>query len=70
MKDLEERTGKKIEWIKENILYPPSFKKILDVHNGGFVYYPEKKGEKWTFHASLMAVFLDKNFNKIFGGVQ
>ncbi|WP_225986212.1 DUF771 domain-containing protein [Psychrobacillus glaciei] len=36
----------KHEWIKGNILYPSKFKKILDVHNGGFVYYPQVKEVK------------------------
>lgn len=67
MKDLEGRTGKKVEWIKDNILYPPKFKKVLDVHNGGFVYYPQVKGEKWTFLASKMTEFLEENFYSIFG---
>ena len=68
MKDVEERTGKKFEWIKENILYPPHFKKTLDVEQGGFVYYPKKSGEKWSFLAVEMARFLDENFILIFGG--
>lgn len=66
MKDLEDRTGKKIEWLKENILYQPKFKQVLDVQEGGFVYYPERKGEKWTFLASKMALFLEENFYSIF----
>ncbi|SDN69079.1 protein of unknown function [Tenuibacillus multivorans] len=41
MKDLEQRINRKHEWIKENILYPERFRKILDVENGGFVYYPK-----------------------------
>lgn len=68
MKDLEVRTNKKQEWLKENLLYVPRFKESLDVKNGGFVYYPSKSGEKWSFHASKMAIFLDKNFHLIFGG--
>lgn len=68
MRDLEVQTGKKVEWIKENILYPPKFKKTLDVQNGGFVYYPQVKGEKWTFLASRMTGFLEENFHAIFGG--
>lgn len=68
MKDLEQRTGKKHEWIKENILYPTKFKKILDVEQGGFVYYPKSKGQTWTFQATKMSEFLEKNFNRIFGG--
>lgn len=66
MRDLEERTGKKHEWIKENILYPTRFRRILDVKNGGFVYYPEVRGQTWSFHALKMAEFLDKYFGEIF----
>lgn len=67
MEDLEKRIKKKHEWIKENILYPSKFRKILDVENGGFVYYPKVRGEKWSFHATKMAKFLDDNFHLIFG---
>lgn len=66
MQDLEKRIGKKQVWIKENILYPPKFKKQLDVQQGGFVYYPAIKGEKWAFHATKMAQFLENNFYSIF----
>lgn len=66
MKDLEQRTGKKHEWIKENILYPSRFRKILDVDSGGFVFYPKSKGQTWTFQANKMAEFLDKHFRQIF----
>lgn len=68
MKDLESRTNKKQDWLKDNILLRPHFKKQLDVKNGGFVYYPNKSGEKWSFLASGMAKFLDENFYLIFGG--
>nr|WP_026680521.1 DUF771 domain-containing protein [Priestia megaterium] len=67
MKDLEKRINKKSEWIKENILYPSQFRKILDVEYNGFVYYPKKKGETWTFQAVKMSKFLDENFYRIFG---
>lgn len=67
MKDLEKRVGKDWRWIKEHILYPSDFKKILDVKNGGFVYYPEGRGKNWSFHAGKMAQFLDENFYLIFG---
>lgn len=66
MKDLEKQINKKHEWIKENILYPSRFKKVLDVENGGFVYYPKSKGQTWSFHALKMAKFLDEHFNSIF----
>ncbi len=66
MSDLENRMGRKKDWIKQHLLYNPHFKSKLDVTNGGFVYYPNKKGEPWSFHASKMANFLDENFKLIF----
>jgi len=66
MVDLENRIGKKQVWIKENILYPQKFKRQLDVLQGGFVYYPKAKGEKWSFLASKMTQFLEDNFYSIF----
>lgn len=66
MKELEERTKRKSEWIKENILFPSRFRKILDVESGGFVYYPKSKGQTWLFQANKMATFLDQNFHRIF----
>jgi phage pi2 protein 07 len=66
MKDLEVKVNRKNEWIKENILYPPKFRNILDVEKGGFVFYPSSKGQTWSFHALKMTEFLDKNFHRIF----
>ncbi|NRD80338.1 DUF771 domain-containing protein [Bacillus sp. BRMEA1] len=66
MKDLEYATGYSDDWLKENILLRPCYKKILDLDNGGFVYYPERRGEKWLFIASRMQEFLEKYFVQIF----
>lgn len=66
MKNLENRTNNKQAWLKENILYPSKFRKQLDVNCGGFVYYPTKSGEKWSFLASKMSKFLEDNFHLIF----
>lgn len=68
MKDLEKRIGKKQEWIKENILYPTRFRRMLDIENGGFVYYPERKGQTWAFLATKMSEFLEKHFADIWKG--
>lgn len=65
MKDLEEVTGYSDDWLKEKILFQPRYKKILDLDFGGFVYYPEKRGEKWLFIASKMQEFLEKYFVEI-----
>lgn len=66
MQDLEKRVNRKHEWIKEKILYPSKYRKILDVQNGGFVSYPKSKGDKWSFQAIKMAKFLDDHFTQIF----
>jgi phage pi2 protein 07 len=66
MRDLEKRINRKVEWIKENVLYPPRLRKILDVENGGFVFYPKAKGQNWSFQANKMCEFLDRNFTQIF----
>ncbi|KAB2337622.1 DUF771 domain-containing protein [Cytobacillus depressus] len=67
MKDLEQVTGYSDDWLKENILLRPTYKRLLDLENGGFVYYPERRGEKWMFIASQMQEFLERNFIQIFG---
>ena len=66
MLDLQQVTGYCDDWLKDNILLKPAYKKILDLENGGFVYYPEKRGEKWLFIASRMQEFLEKHFAEIF----
>ncbi|MCY8087641.1 DUF771 domain-containing protein [Bacillus sonorensis] len=66
MKDLEKKTSKKSEWIKENILYPSRFRRLLDTEKGGFVFYPKSKGQTWSFQATKMADFLEKHFADIF----
>jgi len=66
LSDLEKKVNRKHEWIKENILYPTMFRKVLDVNSGGFVFYPQSKGQTWSFHAAKMAKFLDENFHRIF----
>lgn len=65
MKDLEERINRKQQWIKKYILYQPKFKELLDIDNGGFVFYPKKPGQTWTFQATKMSDFLEKNFAEI-----
>lgn len=64
MKDLEQRTGRRKEWLIENILYKPRFKKQLE----NIVYYPKGKGSPWSFNAPKMAQFLEQNFHLIYEG--
>ncbi|WP_276645606.1 DUF771 domain-containing protein [Globicatella sulfidifaciens] len=66
MQDLEKRINRKHEWIKENILYPTRFKKILDVEQGGFVFYPKSRGQSWSFHAQKWQTSWTKTSNRSF----
>ena len=66
MTDLQRRLGKSSVWIRDNILLPNRFKKILDINHGGFVAYPSNKGQVWTFQASKMTKFLEEHFADIF----
>lgn len=66
MKDLSKRINKSSAWIKENILYPTKFRRILDSESGGPVFYPKSQGQTWSFQAVEMARFLDKYFKDIF----
>lgn len=43
MKDLEKQINRKQEWIKEHILFPSKFRRILDIEEGDYVFYPQKK---------------------------
>lgn len=63
MKDLEELTGRKTNWLKDNVLYP--YREELDVDNGGFVRYPEVSGSPWKFGAAKMAQWLEENMGKV-----
>ncbi|WP_088815673.1 MULTISPECIES: DUF771 domain-containing protein [Listeria] len=65
MKELSNRTKLSKDWLIENILYQPRFKKVLDVEEGGFVKYPCGKGSKWLFQASKMSEFLEEYFPEI-----
>lgn len=70
MSDLEKRVNKSSDWIKDRILYPSHFRRMLDIDFGGFVFYPEAKGQPWAFQATKMADFLDTHFNQIFKGTR
>lgn len=68
MQDLKNQTGRSEDWLKEKILLRQCYKAILDIENGGFVYYPQSRGDRWCFIASRMNEFLEKHFAEIFLG--
>lgn len=61
--DLKEHTNRSTDWLKENILYP--YRDELDVLNGGFVKYPESKGQPWRFGAKRMSEWLEENLKEV-----
>lgn len=63
MSDLREATDRSTDWLKENILYPN--RKELDIENGGFVKYPENKGQRWRFGAKKMSQWLEENMQEV-----
>ncbi|WP_373370402.1 DUF771 domain-containing protein [Alkalicoccobacillus plakortidis] len=66
MQDLKDKTGRSEDWLKEKILLKPAYMKKLDIDRGGFVYYPESRGDKWCFLAKRMEEFLTNHFVEIF----
>lgn len=65
-KDLEQHTGYKYLWLTRNILFRPEWRKMLDANNGGPVFYPRVRGERWKFIAVPMEKFLKDNFKDLF----
>lgn len=63
MKDLERALGRSDDWIKEKILYP--HREELDIQLGGFVKYPESKGQPWRFGAKRMSEWLEENIKEV-----
>lgn len=49
MKDMEKRTSRGQVWLRENLLFPPQFKKELDSENGGCVFLSESERPELEF---------------------
>lgn len=68
MKDFVERSGRSASWIKANILNNPKLIKQLDIENGGFVYYPRNKSDRWLFKASGLIDFIENDLGMYLKG--
>lgn len=63
----KEKTGiYNLDNLKELILYP--YKEVLDIENGGCVYYPEVQGKPYKFLKSKTENWLEENFDKVHCG--
>ncbi|MGM0124612.1 hypothetical protein IGI37_001990 [Enterococcus sp. AZ194] len=54
----------KKEVLDDMILKP--FRDELDVENGGFVHYPDCKGDPWKFLKLATENWLETNFNRVY----
>lgn len=60
-----DRTNRKRDWFKSNILDNPKYRRVIDVNNGGFVKYPKGGGDSYLFLATKTMQFLEDNFTNI-----
>ncbi|MFZ4889866.1 DUF771 domain-containing protein [Enterococcus innesii] len=65
LKDVMERVNRKRSWLIENFLNHPSYRRKIDVKNGGFVKYPTGGKDSYLFLASETKRFLEENFSNI-----
>lgn len=66
MKDLETRINRKHEWIKENILYPTKFRKLLDVEMVGLSSIQKQRAKHGLFKHQKWLTFWRRIFTKYF----
>ncbi|ANS02501.1 hypothetical protein DS56701_06 [Lactococcus phage 56701] len=50
------------------VLRKPDLRKRISVENGGWVYYPNGKGDNWSFRFKEMMNFINKEFYQKFSG--
>ncbi|WP_301420072.1 DUF771 domain-containing protein [Mammaliicoccus lentus] len=62
MEDLMNETGRTRNWVKDNILKVPKFKKEIEK----FAHYPINNNDQYRFVGSEMRKFLEDNFKEIF----
>lgn len=70
MKEIKQRTGHDANWLKDNILLIPKFRKILDADNGGPVFYPGVSGRDYQFEPVGFSKFMKDWFPEIFKEVK
>ena len=65
LQDVLDRTNRSRDWLKNNILFHPRYKKIIDVKNGGFVKFPNGGRDTYLFLPSKTKEFLEDNFSEL-----
>ncbi len=62
-----EKSNRSVPTISK-VLRKPDLRKIISVENGGWVYYPNGKGDNWSFHYKEMMKFINNEFYQKFNG--
>lgn len=63
-----EKSNRSVPTISK-VLRKPDLRKRISVENGGWVYYPNGKGDNWSFHYKEMMEFINNEFyQKLNGG--
>lgn len=58
--------NKDVKWVKEFILYRPSFQAELErMDNENFIHISKGRGDKWWFKASVMSEWIDNHWGQI-----
>ncbi|KST97848.1 DUF771 domain-containing protein [Lactococcus lactis] len=50
------------------VLRKPDLRKRISVENGGWIYYPNGKGDNWSFKFKEMMEFINNEFYQKFNG--
>ncbi|QPW14140.1 DUF771 domain-containing protein [Mammaliicoccus sciuri] len=62
LKSLAEHLDCSSQWLKQNVLFNPRYKKDLE----DFIHYPSASGEKFKIHQSKAFKYFDKHSISIF----
>ena len=62
-----EKSNRSVPTISK-VLRKPDLRKRISVENGGWVYYPNGKGDNWSFHYKEMMEFINNEFYQKFNG--
>lgn len=65
LKTVAKRLNRTPKWIKQEILYVPSLREILDVENGGPVTYSSGSGSNWRFEPHAWSKFVEDYYHAI-----
>lgn len=64
------RSTRSAPWIRKHVLENVLIMDGLRVENGGWVHYPNNRGDHYSFRLSGMKDFLENDFHRFIGGAK